>query len=85
MQINSSTCSQISSLSEGLQQLSLDFTPPFSHSLELHSLCEFLHAAALEPLGKILALTDVKCFELVATVNNSLDANPSNSNTTSNR
>ena len=85
MQINSSTCSQISSLSEGLQQLSLNFTPPFSHSLELYSLCKFLHAAALEPLGKILALTDIKRFKLMATVNDSLDADPSNSNTTANR
>ena len=56
---------------------------PFSHCLEFHSLDKLLHASALEPLVEILALTDIKRFELVATVDNSLDTDPSDSNTSS--
>ena len=63
--------------------MSLDLGPSFSHCFELHSLCKFLHASALEPLVEILALTDIKRFELVATVNDSLNANPSHSNASS--
>lgn len=61
--------------------MSLDLGSPLSHCLELHSLCKLLHASALKPFVEILALTDIKRFELVATVNNSLNADPSNSNT----
>lgn len=63
----------------------MNLGPPFSHCLELHSLDKLLHASALEPLVEILALTDIKCFELVATVDNSLDTDPSDSNTSSYR
>ena len=64
--------------------MSLDLGPPFSYCLELHSLRKFLHASALEPLVEIFALTDIERFELVAAVNDSLNANPSDSNTSSN-
>ena len=63
--------------------MSLDLSPPFGYCLELHSLCKLLHATAFEPLVEIFALTDIKRFELVATVNNSLDADPGDSNTSS--
>ena len=65
--------------------MSLSLGSPFSHCLELNSLCELLHASALEPLIEILALADIKSFELVTTVNNGLDPDPSNSNTSSDR
>ena len=65
--------------------MSWNLGSPFSHCLKLNSLCEFLHAPALEPLIEILALADIKSFELVATVNNSLDPDPSNSNTSPDR
>ena len=63
--------------------MSLDLGPPFSHCLEFHSLCEFLHASAFEPIVEILALADIKRFELVASVHDSLNPNPSNPNTSS--
>lgn len=60
--------------------MSLDLGSSFSHRFELHSLGEFLHASALEPLVEILALTDIKRFEFVTTVNDSLNPDPSHSN-----
>lgn len=65
--------------------MSLDLSPPSSHSFELHSLCKLLHTSALEPLVEILALTDIKRFKLVASINDGLNANPSDSNTSSDR
>ena len=60
--------------------MSIDFGPAFGHRLKFNPLCKFLHTAALEPLVEILALADIKRFELVATVDDSLDAHSSNAN-----
>ncbi len=70
-----------SQLSKHQKYMSLDLGPAFSHGLEFHSLSEFVHASALEPLVEILTLTDIKRFELMATVDDSLDADSGNANT----
>lgn len=75
----------IQPLSSPQTLVSLDLSPSFGHGFELHPLCKLLHTTALEPLVEILALTDIERFELVTTVNDSLDSDPSNSNTSSDR
>ena len=69
--------------SENQKYMSLDFSPAFGHCLEFNPLCKLLHASALEPLVEILALADIKRFELVATVDDSLDADSGNANAAS--
>ena len=70
-------------LSEIQKYISMEFGPTFGHCLELNPLCKLLHASTLEPLVEILALTHIKSFELVAAVDNSLDADSGNANASS--
>ena len=65
--------------------ISMEFGPAFGHCLEFNPLCKLLHASALEPLVEILALTHIKRFELVAAVDDGLDADSGNANASSDR
>lgn len=44
---------------------------------------KFLHSASIEPFVQVLALTDIKCIELVAPIYNGLNADSGHSNTAS--
>ncbi len=51
--------------------------------LETNSFCKFLHPASIEPFVQVLALTDIKCTELVAPIYNGLNTNSGHSDTAS--
>ena len=56
-----------------------------SNGLESDSAFEFLHAAALEPLAKVLTLTDVECAKLMTAIDNGFNPHASDSHASSNR
>lgn len=56
-----------------------------SNGFESDPAFEFLHAATLEPLAKILTLTDVECTKLMTAFDNGFNPHASDSHTSSNR
>ena len=49
--------------------------PPLRHSLEPHPPGKFHDSPSIQPLLQIFTLADIKVPELMATIDNSLDAN----------
>jgi len=65
--------------------LYMSSTSSLGDRVELHALCELLHASSLEPLVEVLALADVKSFELMAAVHNGLDTDTRDTDTAADR